>query len=106
MNKTNAILKSVFTGLIFGGLLFFMPFFLLMTLFFLMLISFGMKMFWWRNMRYSGHFHYQFAEKVRNMSAEEYARFKSVQYAHCKKYDDYTEVKEDEKSKNTNPDNQ
>ena len=102
MNKTKAIFKSIFMGLIFGSLVFFAPFFLLKTLIFFMLISFLMKMWWWRSMKHSGRFHFRFADKVRNMSEEEYTRFKSAQYHSCNYYDSYTEVKEEGNPKKNN----
>jgi hypothetical protein len=93
-------------GLIFGSLVFFMPFFLLKIFIFFMVISFFMKMMWWRTMKHGGGFHIRYAEKVRSMSDEEFVRFRSKRSGHCGDYDHYTEVKEENNQANNQTNNQ
>lgn len=105
MNKTTSILKSIIMGLIFGSLVYFMPFFLLKVFIFFMVISFFMKMMWWRAMSHGGGHYLRYAEKVRNMSDEEFNRFKSKSYRSCGHYDHYTEVKEEKNPEQSSTEN-
>jgi|LakMenE01Jun11ns_1017448.scaffolds.fasta_scaffold9273491_2 hypothetical protein len=105
MNKTTSILKSIVMGLIFGSLVFFMPFFLLKVFIFFMVISFFMKMMWWRVMSHGGGHYLRYAEKVRNMSDDEFSRFKSKGYRSCQHYDDYTEVKQEKNANQSSTEN-
>jgi hypothetical protein len=73
------IFKSILLGILIGGLFFMMPFFILKFLFFFLIIGAICKL-WWGGRRW-GRWqpqHYQvYTDKIRNMSDEEYATFKT-----------------------------
>lgn len=78
MNKS--IVKPIVAGILLGAAAFFMPFFLLRTILFFGLIALLFRIFIGRRMRAGfgpGAFRPAFADKIRNMSDEEYAAFKN-----------------------------
>lgn len=75
MNRS--IFKPIVFGVMFGAAAFFVPFFLVKVIFFFMIISFIFRMFWWTGRGHHMNYHMAYADKLRNMSEEEYAAFKS-----------------------------
>ena len=77
MNRS--IFKPILFGVLFGTALFFAPFFLLKIIFFIVLISFLFRIFFWRRGGWNHYRHYNlaFADKLRGMSEEQYAEFKN-----------------------------
>ncbi len=86
MNR--GIIKSVIGGILIGTAAFFAPFLLIKTLLFFFIIGAIFRMIFWRRM-----FHYArpmmqtaYADKIRNMSEEEFTAFKSKMnemHRHC-----------------------
>ena len=73
-----SIFKPVLFGVLFGAAAFFAPFFLLKVLLAIMIISFICRMFWWRSWPHNRmQYRFAYADKLRGMSDEEYAAFKS-----------------------------
>lgn len=84
MNKS--IVKPIVAGILLGAAAFFMPFFLLRTILFFGVIGILFRLFIGRRMRagFGGRaFQPAFADKIRNMSDEEYAAFKSRFQGNC-----------------------
>jgi hypothetical protein len=82
MNRS--ILKPILFGVLFGAAAFFVPFMLIKMILFLMIISFIFRMFWWGGRGHRMHYQFAYADKIRNMSEEEYTAFKSnVNKGHC-----------------------
>lgn len=77
MNR--GIIKSVVGGAIIGTALFFAPFFVLKTMLFFFIIGGIIRMIFWRRMMYwwRPQMYMAMADKVRNMSEEEYADLKN-----------------------------
>ncbi len=72
------ILKPVLIGLLLGTGLYFMPFFLLRVALFILVAGLIFRLFFGRR-RFGRGFserRFQMADRIRNMSEEEYARFK------------------------------
>ena len=72
---TNQILKPVLAGLLIGLALYYLPFFFVGKVFFILLILvffFG----FFRRRRYRGPYGWNYADKIRSMSDEEYNEFK------------------------------
>ncbi|MCE3227242.1 MAG: hypothetical protein K0S32_1793 [Bacteroidetes bacterium] len=82
-----SIFGPIIFGILFGAAAFFAPFFLLKAVFFLMIVGFIFRMFWWRRRAWHYGYHYQlaYAEKVRNMSEEEFSQFKN-KFRDCNGY--------------------
>ena len=83
-----SIFKPILFGALFGAAVFFMPFTLLKFLFFFMFIGAIFRFFAWRRFQYSGGMNYQsiYADKIRNMSEEEYSEFKNKTQGGCHGY--------------------
>ncbi|MCC6371304.1 MAG: hypothetical protein IT236_09895 [Bacteroidia bacterium] len=79
---TKSILKTVVFGALVGAALFFAPKFIIG-----LCIFFGiMRLFMFGRMRHHAMYQYVMADKVRNMSDEEFARFKNNMFGaqgHC-----------------------
>jgi hypothetical protein len=75
---TRSILKPILAGILIGAALFFMPFFLLRVLIVFLIIGGLFRLFGGRGFRgrYGRGFHPAFADKIRNMSDEEYNQYK------------------------------
>ncbi len=75
---TRSILKPILAGILIGAGLYFMPFFLLRVLIVFLIIGALFRLFRGRGFRgrYAGGFHPVFADKIRNMSDEEYNEYK------------------------------
>lgn len=82
---SQSILKPIIFGVLFGGLAFLMPFFLLKVVFFFLIAGALFRLFAWRRFGSyrPGGYHLAFADRIRNMSEEEYSTFKS-RYQHCR----------------------
>ncbi|MDQ1087249.1 hypothetical protein [Siphonobacter sp. SORGH_AS_1065] len=73
----NTILKSILAGILLGGALFVLPFFLLRIALFFLFIGAIFRLF--RGPRHWGHrrpWRSDFTDRIRQMSDEEYAEFK------------------------------
>lgn len=84
MNKS--ILKKIVAGILLGAAAFYMPFFLIRTLLFILIIGALIRLFVRPRFgkRFGGRgFHLAFANKIRTMSDEEYAGFKQGIGGHC-----------------------
>jgi len=71
----NQILKHVLVGLLLGTALYYLPFFFIgKVIFFLLVMTliFG----WFRRRRYYGPYGWNYADKIRSMSDDEYSEFK------------------------------
>lgn len=77
MNR--GIIKSVIGGALIGAAAFFAPFLLIKTVLFFFIIGAIFRMIFWRRMYHWGrpHMYMAMADKVRNMSEEEYAELKN-----------------------------
>ncbi len=73
---TNQILKPILVGLIIGAALYYLPFFFVGKAFFILLILFFFFGFF-RHRRYRGPYGWNYADKIRSMSDEEYDQFKA-----------------------------
>jgi hypothetical protein len=73
-----SILKPILAGILIGAALYFMPFFLLRVLVVFLIIGGLFRLFGGRGFqgRYGRGFHPAFADKIRNMSNEEYNEYK------------------------------
>jgi hypothetical protein len=74
------IFKSILLGILIGVLFFMMPFFILKFFLIFLLIGAICRLWWGGGRRRWGHhhgWHYAYADKIRNMSEEEYTAFKS-----------------------------
>lgn len=81
---SQSILKPILFGTLFGALAFLMPFFLLKVLFFFLIAGVLFRVFARRRFGpHGGGYHLAFADRIRNMSDEEYAAFKN-RYQHCR----------------------
>lgn len=69
------VLKTIAFGALIGAALFWMPFFVLKVLIFFLIIGFIFRIF--RGRRYYGPHGWAYADKIRQMSDEEYETFKS-----------------------------
>lgn len=80
---TASIFKSIAFGVLAGAALFFAPFFLLRFLLFFLIIGAFIRFFVGRKFRrgWRPGFHTSFADRIRNMTDEEYAAFKQ-QYSY------------------------
>ena len=86
LRKMNTqIIKPILGGLIIGAALFFMPFFVLKVLVFLLIIGLLFRLFGWRRgwRHYRGPYGWAFADKIRNMSDEDYEHFKVNWSSRC-----------------------
>ncbi len=85
-----AILKSVLIGALFGAMAFFAPVFLVS-----MFVLFGLaRLFGGKRREKWMYYQLRFAEKIRNMSEEEYAQFRvSVASARCNYQKEATPLK-------------
>ena len=79
------ILKLIITGLIAGAALFFMPFFILRIAIAVFLIASLLKLFGWRRFGSNkfGNAGFAYADKIRNMSEEEFNSFKQNNRNNC-----------------------
>lgn len=105
MNR--GIIKSVVGGVLIGTALFFAPFLLLKTMLFFFIIGGIIRMMFWRRMYHWGRpqMYMAMADKVRNMSEEEYAELKNKMnnwHGHCYHNGCHAQYKKEE---NTNPQN-
>ena len=75
---TTSFFKPILAGILIGAALFFMPFFLLRVLIVFLIIGGLFRLFGGRGFRsrYGRGFHPAFADKIRNMSDEEYNEYK------------------------------
>ncbi len=73
-----SIFKPILAGILIGAALFFIPFFLLRVLIVFLIIGGLFRLFGGRGFRgrYNRGFHPAFADKIRNMSDEEYNQYK------------------------------
>ncbi len=73
-----SIFKPILAGILVGVALFFIPFFLLRVLIVFLIIGGLFRLFGGRGFRgrYGRSFHPAFADKIRNMSDEEYNQYK------------------------------
>ena len=88
---TNQILKHILVGLTVGATLYYLPFFFLGKVIFILLIMaffFG----FFRHRRYKGPYGWNYADKIRSMSDEEYDIFKESYGRGCS-YRNQTENK-------------
>lgn len=85
-----AILKSVLVGVLLGAMAFFVPVFLVS-----MFVLFGLaRLFGGKRREKWMYYQLRFAEKIRNMSEEEYAQFRvSVASARCNYQKEATPLK-------------
>lgn len=77
MNR--GILKPIAGGVLLGAALFFIPFFVLRVIAFLLIVGLIFRLFSGRR-RFGRHFgdrRFAFADRIRNMSEEEYQNFKT-----------------------------
>ena len=72
-------------GVLLGAAVFFVPFLIVRTIFFFMIVGLFFRLFWWgvRGRNHRMRYHMAWADKVRNMSDEEYAAFKNRAGQHC-----------------------
>jgi hypothetical protein len=73
----SSIFKPIVFGVLFGAAAFFVPFFLIKVIFFFALMSFIFRMFWWSKRGHHLQYRLAYADKLRNMTDEEYAVFKN-----------------------------
>lgn len=83
MNRS--IVKPIVFGILFGTAVFFVPFLVVRTIFLFMIIGLVFRLLWWgKGGRHRQHYHLAYADKIRNMSDEEYAAFKAkAGHHHC-----------------------
>jgi hypothetical protein len=82
-----SILKPIVLGVLFGALAFMMPFFLLRVVFIVLIIGFIFRLFrggWggWHHRGGYGYYATAHADRIRSMSDEEYAAYKT-KYQSC-----------------------
>ncbi len=75
------LLRTILFGAVLGAALFWAPFFILKVLLFFMILGFFFRGF--RGRRYYGPSGWAYADKIRNMSDEEYASFKENVGGRC-----------------------
>jgi len=84
MNRS--IFKPIVFGVLFGTAAFFVPFLIIKMFFFFLVLGLIFRLFWWNGRsHYRMRYHMVYADKIRNMSDEEYAAFKNKagHYHHC-----------------------
>lgn len=91
---SNQIIKTIVFGVVLGAALFWVPFFALKVLVFFLLFGFFFRFFGRR--RYYGPTGWAFADKIRNMSEEEYSSFKENVHGRCGRGWKYGEAKKEE----------
>jgi hypothetical protein len=74
--------KPIVFGVLFGAAAFFVPFLIIKVFFFFMVMGLVFRLFWWRGRKHHLHYRFAYADKIRNMSDEEYAAFKN-NAGHC-----------------------
>ena len=72
---SNQVLKTILFGAVLGAVLFWIPFFAVKVLLFFMI--FGLFFRFFKGRRYYGPSGWAYADKIRNMSDEEYENFKT-----------------------------
>ena len=72
---TNQILKHALVGLILGATLYYLPFFFFGKVIFFFLVM-GIFFSFFRRRRYGGPYGWNYADKIRSMTDEEYTHFK------------------------------
>jgi hypothetical protein len=89
---TKSIFKSILAGVLFGAAMFIMPFFLIQLFVVMLLFGAAFRLFAGRNVHGRKM---MYAQHIRNMSDEEFAKFKSGNYHSCRKpeHTEFTEVK-------------
>ncbi|HOZ84845.1 MAG TPA: hypothetical protein PK191_05105 [Niabella sp.] len=70
-----SILKPILAGVLLGTAIFFIPFFVLRVLVLIIIVGILFRLFGRR--RFGSGWHPGFADKIRNMSNEEYAQYKA-----------------------------
>jgi hypothetical protein len=75
------IMKPIIGGLLIGAALFFFPFFLVKVLVFFLIVGLLFRLFGWK--RYRGPGGWAYADKIRNMSDEDYHQFKANWSGRC-----------------------
>lgn len=84
----NSILKPIVAGVILGAALFFIPFFVLRVAAAVLIAGALFRLFAERRFRrYRPGIYPAFADKIRNMSDDEYARFKERFQSRCQRAD-------------------
>lgn len=78
---SNQIIKTIAFGALLGAALFWVPFFALKVVVFFLLVGFIFRFF--RGRRYYGPTGWAYADKIRNMSDEEYSSFKKNVRGRC-----------------------
>lgn len=73
---TKQILKTILAGVLAGAAFFLVPFFLLRVIVFALIIGAVFRLLGFGRHRFAGRMNLAFAEKLRNMSDEEWAAFK------------------------------
>jgi len=81
---TKTVFKTIFAGIVIGTAFFFIPFFLLKVFLFFLIIGGLFRLFMGR--RFGPRFHPAYADKIRNMSDEEYQQFKQRIPQGCGRY--------------------
>ena len=79
---TTQLLKTILVGAAIGTALFFMPFFVLKVLIFLLIAGMLIRIFAHR--RWGGRAGWAYADKIRDMSDDEYSQFKGKFRSHCR----------------------
>ncbi len=79
------VLKTIAVGALIGAALFWMPFFVLKVFVFFLILGFIFRFFRGRR-HYYGRAGWGFADKIRQMSDEEYESFKNRPYGRCGPY--------------------
>lgn len=82
---TKQIIKTVLAGILAGAALFLAPFILIRVLLFVLLIGAVARLLGRRH-RFGGRMHPAFAEKIRNMSEEEWTKYRQSYSSHCGRY--------------------
>ncbi len=85
------MLKTILVGAAIGTALFFMPFFVLKVLIFVLIIGMLFRLFGRR--RWGGPAGWAYADKIRQMSDEDYTQFKERFGSHCRGFREESEVK-------------
>lgn len=111
-----SIFKPIVFGILFGAAAFFAPFFLIKIVLFMMFMSFIFRMFWWRSGGWQRGMQFKsiYADKIRNMSEEEYTQFKN-KFSHgyrghhhhhgCHHYSNWEDCKTETKDKEQSSEN-
>jgi len=77
------IIRPIIAGILIGATLFFMPFFFVRIILFFLVISLIVRFFIGRRWGYRRRFDATFTDNIRNMSEEEYNRFKQNMAQDC-----------------------